>query len=60
MGEVIDIAVPAGLIAGFVLKLPVIGVYLVLNTDEIIELPVVYRYYKKYKWLKNITRERIS
>ena len=38
----------------------VIGVYLVLNTDEIIKLPVVYRYYKKYKWLKNITREDSS
>ena len=36
---------------------PVIGVYLVLNTDEIIKLPVVYWYYKKYRWLKNITRE---
>ena len=53
------IVVPAGLIAAFVLKLPVIGVYLVLNTDEIIKLPVVYWYYKKYKWLKNITREKI-
>ena len=51
------VVVPAGLIAAFVLKLPVIGVYLVLNTDEIIKLPVVYWYYKKYKWLKNITRE---
>ena len=43
------IVVPAGMIAAFVLKLPVIGVYLVLNTDEIIKLPVVYWYYKKYK-----------
>lgn len=51
------IVVPAGLIAAFVLRLPVIGVYLVLNTDEIIKLPVVYWYYKKYRWLKNITRE---
>ena len=54
------IVVPAGLIAAFVLKLPVIGVYLVLNTDEIIKLPVVYWYYKKYKWLKNITRESVE
>lgn len=53
------IVVPAGLIAAFILKLPVLGVYLVLNTDEIIKLPVVYWYYKKYKWLKNITREKI-
>ena len=54
------VVVPAGLIAAFVLKLPVIGVYLVLNTDEIIKLPVVYWYYKKYKWLKNITRESVA
>ncbi len=54
------IVVPAGLIAAFILRLPVIGVYLVLNIDEIIKLPVVYWYYKKYKWLKNITRERIE
>ena len=53
------VVVPAGLIAAFVLKLPVLGVYLVLNTDEIIKLPVVYWYYKKYRWLKNITREII-
>ncbi len=53
------IVVPAGLIAAFVLKLPVLWVYLVLNTDEIIKLPVVYWYYKKYKWLKNITRESV-
>ena len=52
------IVVPAGLIAAFWLKLPVLGVYMVLNTDEIIKLPVVYWYYKKYNWLKNITRER--
>ena len=54
------VVVPAGLIAAFVLKLPVLGVYLVLNTDEIIKLPVVYWYYKKYKWLKNITRESVA
>lgn len=54
------IVVPAGLVAAFVLRLSVIGVYLVLNTDEIIKLPVVYWYYKKYKWLKNITRERME
>ena len=30
-------------------------VYFVLNLDEIIKLPVVYKHYKKYKWIKNLT-----
>ena len=25
------------------------------NLDEIVKLPVVYRHYKKFKWLKNLT-----
>ena len=28
---------------------------IVLNLDEIIKLPVVYKHYKKYKWIKNLT-----
>lgn len=50
------IIVPLGLFAAFVLKLPVLWVYVLLNLDEIIKLPVVYKYYKKYNWLKNITK----
>ena len=38
-----------------ILKLPVMVVYFVLNLDEIIKLPVVYKHYKKYKWIKNLT-----
>jgi len=51
------ITVPLGLCAAFIWKLPVIAVYFILNLDEIIKLPAVYRHYKKYKWVKNITRE---
>lgn len=51
------VVVPIGLIAAFVLKLPVLWVYFLLNTDEIIKLPAVYWYYKKYRWVKNITKE---
>ena len=25
--------------------------------DEMIKLPAVYRHYKKYQWVNNITRE---
>lgn len=49
------ITVPLGCICAFILKLPVMVVYLVLNLDEIIKLPVVYKHYKKYKWIKNLT-----
>ena len=43
------IIVPLGCICAFILKLPVMVVYFVLNLDEIIKLPVVYKHYKKYK-----------
>ncbi|MDO4270359.1 MAG: MATE family efflux transporter [Eubacteriales bacterium] len=49
-------AVPAGLLAAFVLKLPVVAVFLVINLDEIVKLPVVIRHYRKFGWLKNLTR----
>lgn len=49
------ISVPLGLIAAFVLKLPVIVVYIIINADEMIKTPAVYRHYKKYKWVKNLT-----
>lgn len=51
------IIVPLGALAAFILKLPVLWVYVLLNMDELIKLPAVYRHYKKYRWIKNITRE---
>ncbi len=49
------VTVPMGMLAAFVLKLPVPAVYLIVNLDEMIKLPAVYRHYKKYKWVKNLT-----
>lgn len=49
------VTVPIGLIAAFLLKLPVIAVYAFINIDEIIKLPAVYKHYKKYLWLNNLT-----
>ena len=51
------VVVPIGLIAAFVLELPVIWVYVLLNIDEIVKLPVVFRHYKKYKWAQNLVKE---
>lgn len=47
--------VPAGLLAAFVFKWPVLVVYFIVNSDEIVKLPAVYRHYRKYKWLKDLT-----
>ncbi len=49
------ITVPLGLLAAFTLKLPVLAVYFIVNLDEIVKLPAVYRHYKKYKWVKDLT-----
>ena len=48
-------AVPLGYIAAFILKLPVLMVYFVLNLDELVKLPAVFKHYRKYKWVKNLT-----
>ncbi|MCH4154656.1 MAG: MATE family efflux transporter [Mageeibacillus sp.] len=50
--------VPLGAFAAFVLKLPVLVVYFILNLDEIIKLPAVYIHYKKYKWVRNIVSDK--
>lgn len=49
------VTVPIGLISAFFLKLPVAAVYALINIDEIVKLPVVYKHYKKYQWLRNLT-----
>ena len=51
------VAVPLGFLSAFVLKLPPMVVYFILCLDEFWKIPVVYRHYKSFKWLKNITRE---
>ena len=49
------ITVPLGLIAAFILKLPVVWVFFIVNFDELLKLPAVYIHYKKYKWVKDLT-----
>lgn len=49
------ITVPLGFIAAFALKLPVLAVYLIINLDEMVKLPAVYKHYKKYLWVKDLT-----
>ena len=52
-------AVPAGFLAAFYFQLPVIIVFLVINLDEVVKVPAAILHYKKYDWLKNITRESL-
>ncbi len=51
--------VPVGFISAFVLELPVMVVYFLLNLDEIIKIPAVIIHYRKYKWVKNIIEEEV-
>lgn len=51
------IILPAAIIGAFVLKLDPMVVYIILSLDEVIKIPWVYAHYKKYKWLRNITRD---
>lgn len=52
------IIIPLGAIAAFVLQVPVMAVYFLLNLDEFVKLPAVYRHYKQYKWVKNLTKNQ--
>lgn len=53
------ISVPLGFLTAFVLKWPPMAVYFVLCLDEFWKVPVVYKYYKSYKWLNNITKDNV-
>ncbi len=50
-------SVPMGFLSAFVFGLPVMAVYCIVNLDEIVKLWAVYVHYKKYIWVRNITRE---
>lgn len=50
-------ALPLSLLGTFVFDLPVMLVYILMCADEIVKLPFIYPHYKKYKWVKNLTRE---
>ncbi len=41
--------------AAMTIGLSTLAVYFIVNLDEIVKLPAVYRHYKKYKWVKDLT-----
>lgn len=52
------VIVPAELITAFLLDWPVPAVYAVICMDEIVKIPVVIRHYRKYRWVRNLTKDR--
>lgn len=49
--------VPIGALLAFVVKIPVVWVCFFLYLDEMVKIPVVYWYYKRYRWVKNIVNK---
>lgn len=56
LGAMWCFSVPLGFITAFVFHAPVWLVYIIISLDEIVKLPAVYKHYKKYVWIRNITR----
>lgn len=54
------IVIPLALAAAFWWELTPLIVYAILSLDEVVKIPWVYAHYKKYKCLRNITREELS
>ena len=52
-------ALPLALLGTFVFDWSVIVVYMLMCADEIVKLPFIYPHYKKYIWVKNLTREEV-
>ncbi len=50
------VTVPLGCVTAFILHWPVVAVFAVINMDEVIKLPAVLIHYKKYNWVRNLTR----
>lgn len=50
------IMVPVGFILAFWIKVPPLVVYAFLRQDELLKIPVMFKRYRSYKWVKNITK----
>ena len=54
------IAIPMALLGAFVFHWPVPLVFACTCLDEVGKLPIVFAHFRKYKWVKNLTRTRIE
>ena len=51
------VAIPLALLGGFVFHWPVLAVYACTCLDEVGKIPWVMARFRKYKWVKNLTRK---
>jgi len=54
------IVVPLGFLGAFVWELPIWVVYIFINMDEWVKMPAVFHHYRKYLWVRNLTREETT
>lgn len=52
------IAIPTALLGAFVFRWPILAVYACTCLDEVGKIPWVMAHFRKYRWLKNLTRKR--
>lgn len=52
-------AIPLGFLSAFVFRFPPMVVYFLICLDEFVKIPFIYKHYKSYKWLKNITHDQL-
>ena len=51
-------AIPMALLGAFVFRWPVMVVYMLICSDEVVKLPWLYHRYRKFLWLKNLTSDQ--
>ena len=54
------IVVPLGMLGAFVWELPIWVVYIFINMDEWVKMPAVFHHYRKYRWVRNLTRQELE
>ena len=52
-------SLPLGFLGLFVFHWPVLVIYICIMADEIVKVPWIYPRYKKYIWVRNLTREKV-
>ena len=50
------IVIPISLACAFYWQIPLPYLYFIISLDEFIKLPAVYSHYRKYGWVRNLTR----
>lgn len=50
------IIIPLSFLGTFVYSWPVLIIYFIISLDEVLKIPFVFKRYKRYKWIKNLTK----